>query len=122
VRRHHLQQLQTVVNVQLLLAVIFLPLIHREERIAFVGPQNQLASGDHKPEPLDIPSLGRREHSLTLNGAYRTEQISTELDLRFSIARKPAFTEVCSRVSRPASTGPSGCPPVLQRIARGWQN
>jgi hypothetical protein len=28
-----------------------------------------LASGDHKPEPLDIPSLGRREHNLTLNGA-----------------------------------------------------
>jgi hypothetical protein len=53
-----------------------------------------LASGDHKPEPLDIPSLGRREHSLTLNGAYRIEQISTELDLRFSIARKLAFTEV----------------------------
>jgi hypothetical protein len=44
---------------------------------------------------LDIPSLGRREHNLTLNGAYRTKQISTELDLRFSIARKPAFTEVC---------------------------
>jgi len=47
---------------------------------------------------LDIPSLGRREHSLTLNGAYRTEQISTELDLRFSIARKPAFTEVCMMI------------------------
>jgi hypothetical protein len=57
-----------------------------------------LASGDHKPEPLDIPSLGRREHSLTLNGAYRIEQISTELDLRFSIARKLAFTEVCTEV------------------------
>ncbi len=49
---------------------------------------------NHKPEPLDIPSLGRREHNLMLNGAYRTKQISTELDLRFSIARKPAFTEV----------------------------
>jgi len=50
---------------------------------------------------LDIPSLGRREHSLTLNGAYRTEQISTELDLRFSIARKPAFTEVWRKVLTP---------------------
>ncbi len=63
VKRHHLQQLQTVVNVQLLLALIILPLIHREERIAFIGPQNQLASDDHKPEPLDIRSLGQREHN-----------------------------------------------------------
>jgi transposase-like protein len=37
--------------------------------------------------------LGRRQHNLPLNGAYHTDQNSTELDLRFSIVRKPAFTE-----------------------------
>jgi hypothetical protein len=43
---------------------------------------------------LDISSPGRRQHNLPLNGAYRTDQIYTESDLRFPVARKPAFSEV----------------------------
>jgi hypothetical protein len=43
---------------------------------------------------LDISSLGTRQQNLPLNGAYHTDQISTELDLRFSVARKTAFSEV----------------------------
>jgi hypothetical protein len=46
---------------------------------------------------LDISSLGLRQHNLPLNGAYRTDQISTELDLRFLVARKPAFSEVWTK-------------------------